>query len=135
VDLIASGLSALRPEIAAVTAGRVFLAELGRPARSRTSFAFETTLSGRVYAGRLRKWKAAGYRVEIAYLKIDSPELALKRIAARVRQGGHDVPKEDVVRRFSRSWINFARIYQPLADVWSVYDNSGERPRLLEQNP
>lgn len=134
-DLIASGLSALRPEIAAVTAGRVFLAELDRLARGRTSFAFETTLSGRVYARRLRKWKAAGYRIEIAYLKIDSPELALKRIAARVRQGGHDVSKEDVIRRFSRSWINFVRVYQRLADAWSVYDNSGENPRVLEHDP
>jgi predicted ABC-type ATPase len=133
-DLIASGLSALRPEIAAVTAGRVFLAELDRLARSRTSFAFETTLSGRVYSGRLRKWKAAGYRVEIAYLKIDSTELALKRIAGRVRQGGHNVPREDVIRRFSRGWNIFSRIYRPLADAWWVYDNSGLTPILLEFN-
>src|SRR5437016_812667 len=69
-DLIASGLSALRPEIAAITAGRVFLAELDRLARSRTNFAFETTLSGLTYAGRLLKWRANGFRVEIAYLKI-----------------------------------------------------------------
>ncbi len=131
-DLIASGLSALKPEIAAVTAGRVFLAELDRLARGQTSFAFETTLSGRVYASRLRKWKAAGYRIEIAYLKIDSPELALKRIAARVRQGGHDVPKGEVIRRFSRSWINFVRVYRPLADAWWVYDNSGVTPILLD---
>lgn len=133
-DLIASGLSALRPEIAAVTAGRVFLAELDRLARSRTSFAFESTLSGRVYAGRLQKWKAAGYRVEIAYLKIDSPELALKRIAARVRQGGHDVSKDDVIRRFDRSWVNFLRVYRPLADAWWVYDNSGLAPTLLDSS-
>jgi predicted ABC-type ATPase len=134
-DLIASGLSALKPEIATLTAGRVFLAELDRLARSRTSFAFETTLSGQLYAGRFVKWKAAGYRVEIVYLRISSPELALKRIAARVKQGGHDVPRDDVVRRFSRSWINFVNVYQPLADVWSVYDNSAETPRLLEHKP
>jgi predicted ABC-type ATPase len=131
-DLIASGLSALRPEIAAVTAGRVFLAELDRLARSRTSFAFETTLSGRTYAGRLQKWKALGYRIEMAYLKVDSPELALKRIAARVRQGGHDVSKDDVIRRFGRSWVNFLRVYRPLADAWWVYDNSGLAPMLLD---
>ena len=131
----AGGLSALRPEIAAITAGRVFLAELDRLARSRTSFAFETTLSGRIYSGRLLKWKAVGYRVEIAYLKIGSPELALKRIAARVKQGGHDIPKDDVVRRFSRSWSNFVKVYQPLADAWSVYDNSAETPQLLEHRP
>ena len=121
--------------MAALTAGRVFLAELDRLARSRTSFAFETTLSGRIYAARLQKWKASGFRIEIVYLKVSAPELALKRIAARVRQGGHHVPREDVIRRFSRSWINFVRIYQPLADGWSIYDNSGETPRLLEQQP
>lgn len=134
-DLIASGLSALRPEIAAVAAGRVFLAELDRLARAKTSFAFETTLSGRTYAGRLRKWTAAGYRVEIVYLKIDSPQLALKRIAARVKQGGHDVPREDVLRRFARSWANFDGVYRPLADAWMVYDNSGSESRLLQEHP
>jgi predicted ABC-type ATPase len=134
-DLIAGGLSALRPQIAAVAAGRVFLAELDRLARARMSFAFETTLSGRAYVGRLRKWKAAGYWVELVYLKIDSLQLALKRIAARVKQGGHDVPREDVLRRFSRSWANFDRVYCPLADAWMVYDNSGAESRLLEEGP
>jgi predicted ABC-type ATPase len=134
-DLIAAGLSALRPEIAAVAAGRVFLAELDRLAAARTSFAFETTLSGITYAARITRWKLAGYRIEIAYLKIDSPQIALKRIAARVKQGGHDVPRDDVLRRFGRSWTNFTRIYRPLADVWSVYDNSGAAAQLLEQGP
>ena len=60
--------------------------------------------------------------------------LALRRIAARVRQGGHDVPRRDVVRRFSRSWENFERIYRPLANSWAVYDNSGPTPQLLEKN-
>jgi predicted ABC-type ATPase len=68
-DLIAAGLSALMPEIAAVAAGRVFLAELDRLAAARTSFAFETTLSGITHAARLRKWRASGYRIEIAYLE------------------------------------------------------------------
>lgn len=134
-DLIASGLSALKPEIAAVTAGRVFLAELDRLARARVSFAFESTLSGRIYANRLRRWRSAGYRVEIAYLRIASVALALKRIAARVRQGGHDVPRDDVIRRFDRSWANLERVYRPLADAWAVYDNSGALPISLGHSP
>lgn len=134
-DLIAGGLSALRPQIATVAAGRVFLAELDRLARLRMSFAFETTLSGRAYVSRLRKWKAAGYRVEIVYLRIDSPQLALRRIAARVKQGGHDVPREDVLRRFSRSWSNFDRVYRQLAEIWEVYDNSAPVPVLIERGP
>src|SRR6266480_1813793 len=60
-DLIASGLSPLRPEIAALAGGRVFLSELDRLARERADFAFETTLSGVAYLKRLKRWKAAGY--------------------------------------------------------------------------
>lgn len=134
-DVIAAGLSELKPEIVAVVAARVFLAELDRLAAARTSFAFETTLSGRAYVRRLAKWKAYGYRIEVAYLKIDSPQIGLKRIAARVKQGGHDVRRDDVLRRFDRSWTNFMGIYRLLADAWSVYDNSGAEARLLEQSP
>jgi predicted ABC-type ATPase len=134
-DAIAAGLAALKPEIVAVAAARIYLRELDRLATGRTSFAFETTLSGHAYVKRLAQWKALGYRIEIAYLKIDSPQIALKRIAARVKQGGHDVPSVDVLRRFGRSWKNFVAIYRPLADAWAVYDNSGVEPRLLEQSP
>src|SRR2546427_6119984 len=120
-DAIAAGLSALKPEIVAVAAARVFLVELDRLADAHTSFSFETTLSGHAYVRRLAKWRAVGYRIEVAYLRIDSPQLALKRIAARVKQGGHDVARADVLRRFSRSWANFEKIYRSRADAWWVY--------------
>lgn len=79
--------------------------------------------------------KSAGFRIEIVYLKIASPRLALRRIAARVKQGGHNIAREDVLRRFDRSWTNFIEVYRPLADKWSVYDNSGVTPELLERGP
>ena len=134
-DLIASGLSPLRPELAARAAARLVLAELDRLAKVRADFAFESTLSGVSYAARLERWKAAGYRIEILFLSLSSPQLALRRVAARVRHGGHDVPRADLLRRFTRGWSNFHRIYRPLADAWTVYDNSGAVPRLLEQGP
>jgi predicted ABC-type ATPase len=134
-DLIAGGLSPLRPELAALAAGRLFLRELDRLAKARLDFAFESTLSGFVYLNRLKGWKAAGYRIEIVYLRLSSPRLALRRIAARVKQGGHNVPRADVLRRFSRSWANFEKFYRLLADAWSVYDNSGRNPRILERGP
>lgn len=134
-DLIASGLSPLRPELAALAAGRLLLRELDRLARARLDFAFESTLSGLVYLGRLKRWKAAGYRIEIVYLRLPSPQLALRRIAARVKQGGHSVPRADVLRRFTHSWKNFQTAYRLLAHAWTVYDNSGNTPRLLERGP
>lgn len=134
-DLIAAGLSPLRPELAALAGGRLLLTELDRLAKARADFAFETTLSGLVYLGRLKRWKAAGYRIEMVFLKLHSPKLALRRIAVRVRQGGHNVPRADVLRRFARGWRNFEIAYKPLADAWAVYDNSGNTPRLLESEP
>ena len=134
-DLLASGLAPLQPEDAAIAAARLFIGEIDRLAAARVNFAFESTLAGRTHAARLRAWKAAGYAVEIVYLKLGSPRLALQRIRARVRQGGHDIPRADVLRRFARSWENFLGVYRPLADRWSVYDNSGLKPVLLERDP
>jgi predicted ABC-type ATPase len=134
-DLIAAGLSPMRPDLAAVSAARLFLGELSRLASARADFAFESTLAGRTYLARLKRWKAQGYRVEFVYLKLATPALALRRIASRVRLGGHNVPRADVVRRFSRSWDNFVTAYLPLADAWIVLDNSGAHPRFLEQGP
>jgi predicted ABC-type ATPase len=133
-DLIASGLSPLKPELAAIAAARLVLREIDRLAAERADFAFETTLSGLTYMRRLRAWKQVGYRIEMVYLRLRSPQLALRRIAVRVRQGGHDVPRVDVLRRFSRGWENFQRVYRPLADHWAVYDNSGRAPELLEKS-
>lgn len=134
-DLIAAGLSPLRPEFAALSAGRLVLTELDRLAAVHADFAFESTLSGLAYRSRMQRWKAAGYRIEIIFLRLTSPKLAFSRIAARVKQGGHDVPRRDVLRRFDRGWRNFKLIYRPLADAWTVYDNSGNKPVLLEQYP
>ncbi len=120
-DLIAGGLSPLQPELAARQACRLVLEELTRLADVRKSFAFENTLSGRTYLRLLKKWKSAGYRIEIVFLSLSSVHLALQRIAGCVRQGGHDVPKSDVIRRFDRNSRNFHVLYRPLADVWAIY--------------
>ena len=134
-DLIASGLSPLRPELAAMAAGRLFLSELNRLANLQVDFAFETTLSGLGYRKHLQRWKTAGYNIQIIFLHLASPRLALRRIAERVKHGGHHVPRADVMRRFVRGWQNFQTAYRPLADAWAVYDNSGEIPQLLEAGP
>ena len=134
-DLIAGGLSPLRPQSAAIASGRLFLKELDRLADRRADFAFESTLSGLGYISRLKRWKGAGYRIEIIYLTLPSSRIALRRIASRVQQGGHGIPRTDVVRRFRRSWENFKTIYQAIADVWMIYDNSGSKPELIEEGP
>ena len=135
VDLLAAGLSPLKPDLATLNAGRLFLAELDRLAKARQDFAFESTLSGLTYVSRIKRWKTAGYQIQIVFLRLASVQVALRRISFRVRQGGHNVPHADVLRRFKRGGINFENIYKPLADEWAVYDNSGDRPELLETKP
>jgi predicted ABC-type ATPase len=134
-DYIAHGLSPFRPERAAVAAGRLMLEEMDRLVAARVDFAFETTLSGVVHAARLRRIKDSGFRIEILFIRLESARLAVARVGYRVRQGGHNVPKADILRRFERGWNNFNSIYRALADSWVVIDNSGKQPRLLESGP
>jgi predicted ABC-type ATPase len=135
VDLIAGGISPLRPELAAVTAGRLVLRELDRLVAAKADFAFESTLSGLRYAKRMQDWKVMGYTIEVAYLRLASPQLSLSRVAARVKQGGHDVAHADVLRRYKRGWVNFLEVYRPFADDWAIYDNSEVSAILLERSP
>lgn len=133
-DLIAAGLSPLEPSAAQVAAARIFLEELDRLAAARADFAFETTLSGRGYMERLQRWKAAGYRVEIVFLKLPNVQLALKRVALRVKQGGHHVPEGDVRRRFVRGWHNFDTVYKGIVNGWTIFDNTGETLKLIDHS-
>jgi predicted ABC-type ATPase len=96
------------------------------------SFAFETTLAGRNYARSIPGWRAQGYRVTLYFLSLPTVEIALSRVAERVRQGGHDVAEDVVRRRFVSGCENFETLYKPIVDKWLLYDNSGQEPVLLE---
>lgn len=96
------------------------------------SFAFESTLASQSLARRLRRLKAHGYRIHILFLWLPTPDLAIARVAERVRAGGHDVPPDAVRRRFSRGRRNFLTVYRPVADTWRLYDGSSiSGPRLI----
>lgn len=123
-DPIALGLSGFNPASVAFKAGRVMMNRLHDLARQRKSFAFETTLATRFYAAWIEKLRREGYNFQLIFLWLRSPELAVQRVHERVLSGGHDVPESVVVRRYVRGVVNFREIYEPLANVWSVYDNS-----------
>ncbi|GAB3362815.1 MULTISPECIES: AAA family ATPase [Giesbergeria] len=130
-DLIAAGLAPFAPESAALPAARLMLAELERHFQARQSFAFETTLSGRAYLRHIARWRAAGYRVELIFLRLASAQEAVARVAQRVKQGGHHIPEAVIRRRFDAGLDNLSRHYAPAVDAWALYDNSGEEPILL----
>ena len=132
-DLIAAGLSPFRPDLTALRAGRLMLSMIRDYVRRGESFAFETTLSGRSYARLIPHCREQGYSVELFFLRLSRPEIAIARVKQRVAEGGHDVPESVIRRRFHAGLRNFEYIYKGLVDKWAVYDNSGDEPVLLEE--
>jgi predicted ABC-type ATPase len=131
-DTIAQGLSAYRPDRAAVTAGKVMLERLRVLGSRRRDFAFETTLSGRSHARWLRELQAAGYRTHLVFLSLPSADLAVARVADRVRRGGHHVSDAVVRRRFVAGLRNLFSVYMDAVDAWTIYDNADVvSPRLV----
>lgn len=131
-DLIAAGISPFQPEAVAVKAGRIMLAEIAEKLAAQQSFAFETTLSGLSYARQIPQWQATGYQVKLFFLSLPSPEVAISRVATRVSQGGHNIPEATIRRRFDAGLRNLENTYKRLVDQWSLYDNSGDEPRLID---
>jgi len=131
-DLIAAGLSPFAPERAAIQAGRLMLESIVQHVSRRESFAFETTLSGRGYAQQIPQWQALGYCVELFFLSLTSADVAVQRVAERVRQGGHDIPESIIRRRFDAGTRLFFDVYRLLVDQWVLYDNSGDEPLLMD---
>ena len=131
-DLIAAGLSPFAPERAAVQAGRLMLQQIQRRVAALESFAYETTLSGRGYSQAIPRWRGAGFRVKLIFLRLRDADEAVMRVANRVRQGGHNVPEAVIRRRYESGWENFQQVYRSLVDAWVLYDNSGDEPLLLD---
>ena len=131
VDLIASGLSPFDPERAALKAGRIMLEQIHSLAGRGLDFGFETTLSGKTYVRLLQEMKKRGFLIHIFFLWINDVELGLERIKLRVRNGGHAIPEGTVRRRFGRSLANFLSVYRPLADSWTIFDNTGNVPEMI----
>jgi predicted ABC-type ATPase len=130
-DLIAQGLSPFSPDAAAMRAGRLLLEQIQLLASKHSDFGFETTLAGVTYALLLRKLRAQGYKIHLFFLWIPTVEMALARIADRVRRGGHNIPEKVVRRRFQKGIQNLLQLYRPLLDLWMLFDNSGTEPRLI----
>lgn len=123
-DYIARGLSGRNTDTVAFEARRIMLKRLHQLSEARADFAFESTLSSRTFTIFLRTLKALCYSVAIYYFSLANAQLAIRRVKLRVALGGHDVPPDVVRRRFGRSLNNFFNLYAPVADEWTLFDNS-----------
>lgn len=123
-DHIARGLSPLHPENVNSQAGKLMIQRFHDCLNSNMSFAFETTASGLTYSNHLKEAKQHGYTISLIYLWLSSPDQAVKRVAQRVKQGGHNIPESDIRRRYFRGLKNLINLYLPFADTALILDNS-----------
>jgi predicted ABC-type ATPase len=123
-DLIAAGLSPFSPQLQNFRASELMLERMEELLDDRKTFSFETTLAARSYARRIPEWQAYGYRVFLFFLWLPSEDLAIERVANRVRQGGHDIPVPTIRKRYQRGLSNFRSLYSPVVDGWLLLDGS-----------
>ena len=127
-DLIAAGLAPLAPESQLLAASRIFLTELKARVAARQNFAFETTLAGRTYLKLIRQLRSDGWRVELIYLALPNVAMSRMRVAERVAHGGHNIPLEDIERRFPRSLRNLLTEFSYRTNYTECFMNEGEIP-------
>jgi predicted ABC-type ATPase len=133
-DEVARSLTGIGPA-RDLAAGRLVIERLDQLFALRADVVLETTLATRSHAVRIRDWKAAGYRVELIYLRLPSADHSVARVAHRVARGGHGIPEEALRRRFLLSLAYLETTYKPLADDWKVYASGGEVLELLDWGP
>lgn len=123
-DEFAKSLAPFNPEKASVAASRYMLLKIRYLFERRQDFCIETTLATRSLLKMIRDAQAEGYFVTILYFWLNTPELAIARVKARVAAGGHNIKEETIRRRYSRGLFYLFRDFVPLCDKWILTDNS-----------
>jgi predicted ABC-type ATPase len=133
-DEIARGLSPLDPSVVAFKAGRLLLSELRELIDRQETLALESTLSGKTYVKIFKEAKQRGYRIQLHFVWIPDVREAIRRVRQRVVEGGHDVPVDDIKRRFARSIQHLLDDYAPLSTKWFLWDNATPPAKLLAES-
>ncbi|MBQ2047209.1 MAG: zeta toxin family protein [Muribaculaceae bacterium] len=123
-DEIAKGLSPFNPESVAIEAGRLMLRRIEELLNRNESFSIETTLSTKSYINLVRKAQEKGYHVHLIFFWLETPDLAVQRVAERVSKGGHNIPNDVILRRYKAGICNLFNIFMKEVDLWMIYDNS-----------
>lgn len=123
-DEFAKSLSPFDPSEASVSASRYMLLKIRYLLERRFDFSIETTLATRSLVGIVQRAKELGYTITLLYFWLNSPDLAVKRVADRVLTGGHNIPEDVIRRRYERGIRYFFDTYCPICDRWVLADNS-----------
>jgi predicted ABC-type ATPase len=132
-DEIARGLSPFNPDKVAIEAGRIMLRKINDFINKKYDFAFETTLSTKSHTITIEKAKENGYEITLLFLFLDSVDLAIERVKARVEEGGHDIPEKVIRRRYFAGIKNLFDLYVPVCDYWMITNNSTPNLELIAE--
>lgn len=132
-DEFAKSLSPFKPENASIQASRYMLLKIRYLLKKKSDFAVETTLATRTLMKTIRMAQNAGYSVTLLYFWLNSPELAIERVKARVEAGGHNIPEETIRRRYYVGIDYFFHHYAPMSDRWILADNSQTPFRVIAE--
>ena len=113
-------------------AGKKFFQELHLSLTQEKSFIIETTLSGKYLIKIIKEAKKKNFRVSLIYLFLETNTENIYRVKNRVLRGGHNVPTEDIVRRYYRSRNLFEHVYKDLVDEWMLFFNGDDNFELVE---
>lgn len=130
-DEIARGLSPFNPADVAIEAGKLMLLRIEELLSREESFSIETTLASRSYINLVRRAHSKGYKVTLLFFWLNSPELAIQRVAERVSKGGHNIPEDIIRKRYVSGIKNLFNLYADEVDSWSIYDNSTTHRRKV----
>ncbi|WP_339663487.1 zeta toxin family protein [uncultured Polaribacter sp.] len=132
-DEIAKGLSPFQPEKVSFESGRIMIHRINELLKDNESFAFETTLSTRSYKNKILQAKQQGYTVTLLFFWLNNIELAKERVRIRVIEGGHNIPKNVIERRYLKGIYNLFDIYLPIIDGALIFDNSFGKHQLIAE--
>lgn len=118
------GLSPFNPESVAIEAGKLMLKRIEVLLRTDTTFSIETTLATKSYRNLIKRAQAKGYKVKLLFIWLDTSQSAIERVAQRVREGGHNIPSDVIIRRYHAGINNLFCLYTSCVDYWIIVNNT-----------
>ena len=129
-DSIAEGLGDANSPESQARARALVDREIAERLRLRESFGFESTWSGASRPAIARDANARGYETHAIFLGTVAPAINIARVRTRVREGGHDVPTSEIVRRWTKAFENLLATWE-VFDSIDVLDSTGETVRAV----
>jgi predicted ABC-type ATPase len=132
-DNIALGLSPFRPENVAIASGKIMLERMDELIKINEDFAIETTLSSKTLLFKIKNAIEMNYEIILLFYYLETPDLAIKRVANRVANGGHNIPEDVIIRRYHRGLENFFNIFISNCNFWLILNNSASKTSIIAE--